>query len=56
MILKSLRYCRDKGDRNEWRIETNPANGESDLGRLNPINFSDRFPGLPQIQNTHLPG
>ena len=27
-----------------------------DLGRLNPINFSDRFPGLPQIQNTHLPG
>ena len=30
--------------------------GPPDVGRLNPINFSDRFPGLPQIQNTHLPG
>ncbi len=41
MILKSLKYCRDKGDKNEWRIEGNTVNGESEewltLNRINLI-------------------
>lgn len=40
MILKSLKYCRNKGDKNEWRIEGNTANGESEQWlALNPINL-----------------
>ncbi|RLC08052.1 MAG: ATP-binding protein [Deltaproteobacteria bacterium] len=38
MILKSLKYCRNKGDKNEWRIEGSPAYGESEL-TLNQINL-----------------